>query len=90
MTGFDTEKLDGESDAFRCPKCGGRVVLAHTLPTRVTGVGSIDFRCLGCGDWIDVVVDKAHIYKPVREFESYAIGVAREYFDKRAQTGGGE
>lgn len=78
-------RTEGERDAFTCPKCGGQVVMEHSLPTRVTGLGSIDFRCLGCGDWIDVELDREHIHKPVREFEEYAIDVASEYFEGRAQ-----
>lgn len=78
-------RSEDERDAFTCPKCGGQVVMAHELPTRVTGLGSIDFRCLGCGDWIDVYLDRKHIDKPVREFEEYALGVAGELFDGLAQ-----
>ena len=77
-------RTESERDAFACPKCGGQVVMEHELPVRVTGLGSICFRCLGCGDWIDVELDPAHVYKPVREFEEYATGVAREYFEERA------
>ena len=78
-------RSEGERDAFTCPKCGGQVVMEHDLPTRVTDLGSIDFRCLGCGDWIDVVLDRDHVYKPVREFEDYAVGVAIEYMESRAR-----
>ena len=74
-----------ERDAFTCPKCGGQVVMEHYLPRRVTDIGSIDFRCLGCEDWIDVVLDRDHVYKPVREFEEYAVGVAMEYLESRAR-----
>lgn len=77
-----------ERDAFTCPKCGGQVVMEHELPTKVTGLGSIDFRCLGCGDWIDVVLDSEHVYKQVHEFEEYAVGVAREYFEGLAEGEG--
>lgn len=59
-------------------------MLCRSLPTRVTGLGSIDFQCLGCGDWIDVYLDKDHVYKPVQEFEDYAVGVAKEFFESRA------
>ena len=78
-------RSEGERDAFTCPKCGGQVVMEHDLPRRVTDLGSIDFRCLDCGDWIDVVLDMAHVYKTAREFEEYAIGVAREYLESRAR-----
>ena len=74
-----------ERDAFTCPKCGGQVVMEHDLPTRVTDLGSINFRCLRCEDWIDVMLDREHIHKPVREFEEYAVGVAREYLESRAR-----
>lgn len=76
---------EDERDAFACPKCGGQVVMAHALPTRVTGLGSIDFRCLDCGDWIDVYLDDKHVDKPVQEFEEYAVGVAREYLEVQAK-----
>ncbi len=85
MGGSHRPRTESERDAFACPKCGGQVVMEHELPTRVTGLGSIYFRCLGCGDWIDVELDMAHVYKPVREFEEYAIGVAREYFEGQAE-----
>ena len=74
---------ESERDAFECPICGGQVVMEHSLPTRVTGLGSIDFRCLGCEDWIDVELDRKHVHKPVCEFEEYALSVAREYFEER-------
>ena len=74
-----------ERDAFTCPKCGGQVVMEHDLPTRVTDLGSINFRCLRCEDWIDVMLDREHIHKPVREFEDYAVGVAIEYMESRAR-----
>lgn len=77
-------RSEDERDAFTCPKCGGQVVMAHALPTRVTDLGSIDFRCLDCGDWIDVYLDDKHVDKPVQEFEEYAVGVAREYFEEQA------
>ena len=74
-----------ERDAFTCPKCGGQVVMERELPRRVTDLGSINFRCLGCGDWIDVVLDREHVYKPVYEFEQYAVVVAMEYLESRAR-----
>ena len=85
MTVHQRPRTESERDAFACPKCGGQVVMEHELPTRVTGVGSIDFRCLDCGDWIDVCLDRGHINKPVSEFEEYAVGVAREFFESLAQ-----
>lgn len=80
------EMRDGERRAFKCPECGGQVVLCHTLPTRVTSLGSIDFRCLDCGDWIDVYLDKNYVFKPVYEFENYATAVATEFFESLAKN----
>ena len=85
MGGSHRPRTESERDAFTCPKCGGQVVMEHELPVRVTGLGSIYFRCLGCGDWIDVELDREHIHRPVREFEEYAVGVAREYFESQAE-----
>lgn len=85
MAKLHDEMREDERHAFPCPKCGGQVVLCHSLPTRVTGLGSIDFRCLGCGDWIDVYLDKDHVDKPEQKFEDYAVGVAKEFFEIRAK-----